>query len=274
MIKAIFTNIKNENRYLEEWLNHHIRLGFNKFILYEDEGSVSHIDIIKKYKDIIDIDFYDNVLFDDGIHFKDFISFKHILNNYNDIDWLVKLDPDEFFFLPGNTKIDDYLYRMNDSINQITFDWRLYNANTFIKCPYSGKYSVIDTYIDYIEKENLGLYYDINVSKNEYDWGKTLLRYKYFYSNLKGNEDAIISEYYPYQFYSDAIDHILDGTKKYGIYINHYITKSFEEFYQKLAVRGQDKKKNPRTIGDFFVLNPDMIKDIPEIENKFNINIY
>lgn len=35
MIKAIFTNIKNEHRYLEEWLEYHIRLGINKFILYE-----------------------------------------------------------------------------------------------------------------------------------------------------------------------------------------------------------------------------------------------
>ena len=274
MIKAIFTNIKNENRYLEEWLNYHIKLGFNKFILYEDKDSDSHIDIINKYYGIINIDFYDSELLNDNdIRFKDIICFNHILNNYNDIDWIIKLDPDEYISLPHNWTIDDILYNIDNDITQITIDWKLFNANTYIECPLTGKYSLIDTYIDPIETENLATQFDINVSKNEYDWGKTLLRYKCFYNELKDDFENVISTNFPYQFYIDTKEHILDGTALLGLYINHYITKSFEEYLNKITVRGQ-YKKDYRKLGDFFILNPDMIKDIPNIEEKFNINIF
>lgn len=273
MIKCIFTNIKNENRYLEEWLNWHIKLGFNKFILYEDKNSQSHDEIINKYHKIIGIDFYTDVLYANSLETKDIICFKHLIENYNDIDWLIKLDPDEYIKLPGNKTIDDILYNVDENINQITIDWRIYNANGFIKCPYSGSYSLVDTYIDDINREGLVSDFNVNVSNNEYDWGKTLLRYSYFYKEFRNDINNVISTNFPYQFYIDIEEHILDGTNEYGMWINHYITKSFEEYYNKISYRG-DYRKNHRTLGDFFIINPDMIKDIPEIEEEFKINIF
>ena len=273
MIKAIFTNIKNENRYLEEWINWHIKLGFNKFILFEDYDSVSHLDIINKYANIINIDFYDYVLKKDSIEFKDITCFKYILENYNNIDWIIKLDPDEYISLPNEMTIDDLLYNVRENINQITIDWKIYNANGFINCPYGGKYSLVNTYLDYIDVENFVNDFDLNISNNEYDWGKTILRYKYFYQNYRYAFDTVISTNYPYQFYVDEENSILDATKKYGAYINHYMTKSFEEFYFKLTNKG-DYRKNYRKLGDFFKINPDMIKDIPMIEEEYKINVF
>ena len=43
---TIFTNIKDEHRYLKQWIDYHINLGFEEFILFEDEGSKSHENII------------------------------------------------------------------------------------------------------------------------------------------------------------------------------------------------------------------------------------
>ena len=273
MVKAIFTVIKNEGRYLEEWFNWHIKLGFNKFILYEDTGSISHEPVINKYYKIIDIDYYTDVLNGNEIEPKDIVCFRHIVDNYNGIDWIIKLDPDEYVKLPEGKTIDDILYNVDPVISQITMDWRLYNANGFIDCPYAGVYSLVDTYIADIEKENLDIDFDINVSENEYDWGKTLLRYNNFIKNYKDKFNEVLSINFPYQFYIDNKENIIDGSKEYGMFVDHYITKSFEEYLEKIKTRG-DYRKNKRTIGDFFVLNPDMVKDIPDIEQKFKINIF
>ena len=145
MIKTIFTNIKNEHRYIESWIEYHIRLGINHFILYEDDGSLSHSDLISKYSKVCNIDFYDYILDNNSLEFKDFTCFKHVFENYSDIDWLIKLDPDEYIVLPNwCTSIDDILFNYQ-GVNQIFIPWKLYNANGFINQPYEGKYDIFDT---------------------------------------------------------------------------------------------------------------------------------
>ena len=45
--------IKDEEKYLEEWINHNIKLGIDSIFLYEDYNSKSHYDICKKYDNVI-----------------------------------------------------------------------------------------------------------------------------------------------------------------------------------------------------------------------------
>jgi len=266
MIKAVFTNIKDEHRYLEEWIEYHIRLGINKFILYEDEGSESHADIINKYAKVTNIDFYDNILRKDSEEFKDMTCFKHIYENYNDIDWLIKLDPDEYIVMPGTDTIDDMLYNVDSKFDQITLFWKLYNANGFIYQPYDGKYSLMDTYLGDISVSQLADYFGSNTSSNRYDIGKSFIRYK------KVRENGFnICEGFPHWIL--PVEGSLDGDS-INVHINHYITKSFEEFYNRLKNKGEYNSVFYRKLGDFFVLNPDMIEKIPEIESKFNIDIF
>lgn len=268
MIKCIFTNIKNEHQYLEQWIAYHIKLGFNKFILYEDEGSISHSEIIMKYKDVVDIDFYDYILRKDDNTFKDTKCLQHILENYNDIDWIIKLDPDEYIsFADKHNTIDDLLYNINPNVNQLFLYWRLYNANGLIECPSHDKYSLIDTYISYVPHKNLATYFDQNTSNVLYETGKSLFRY----SSIEDRTAFNISVSLPH-YISDT-----EPTKNYNpdyLCINHYITKSFDEYYHRLKDKGEYNATNYRKLGDFFVLNPDMIGKIPEIESKYGIDIF
>ena len=59
-----------------------------------------------------------------------------------------------------------------------------------------------------------------------------------------------------------------------GFVINNYITKSFEEFYERLRDKGEYNSIYYRKLGDFFVLNPDLISSIPSIEDKYHVNIF
>ena len=264
MTKCIFTYIKNEHRYLEQWIEYHIRLGFNYFIIYEDNGSMSHENIVNKYNKVVNIDFYDYVLNKDNFESKEIICFKHILENYNNIDWLINLSINEYITLPENMTIDDLLYNLKPDIKQIIIRWKLYNANGFINNP-GDDYYLIDTYIDPIDINNFAIYYNTNVTitKDNYNKGKAFINYRKFKNDINNDINNLNIDF-PYIYYNYPIENTIYLNR---IFINYYITKSFEEFYERL-------KYNDMKIGDFFVLNPDMIDKIPEIESKYNINVF
>jgi hypothetical protein len=64
MKTAICTIIKNEHDYLEELLNYHLNLGIDEIYLYEDNGSLSHSEIVSKYNSVHLLSI--NTIFNDG----------------------------------------------------------------------------------------------------------------------------------------------------------------------------------------------------------------
>jgi hypothetical protein len=52
MKTKIITLVKDEQEYLEEWINYHLQLGFDKIEIYEDFGSTSHFGITQKYEKV------------------------------------------------------------------------------------------------------------------------------------------------------------------------------------------------------------------------------
>jgi hypothetical protein len=52
------------------------------------------------------------------------------------------------------------------------------------------------------------------------------------------------------------------------LYIRHYITKSFEEYCNKIFIRGQFQ--GSKMLNYFFIWNPDIQKDNPEVVRIIN----
>ena len=272
MVKCIFTNIKNEHAYLDNWIKYHIKLGFNKFILFEDDGSFSHSSIVSQYEDIVDIDLYNYVLTNNDNELKDLVCFKYIWENYTKIDWLIKLDPDEYFVLPENfSSIDDYLYNIKPSIKQVYVNYKIFNANGNILTPVGLKYNLLDTYTFEVHPKAININFDLNISeKLDCFTGKSLLRYSSFKKNINTKlKDNMI----PKDFPNRLIETKTVESKNDNVFINHYITKSFAEYLLKLKERGYYNGHTIRKIGDFFVLNPDLIDYIAKIEEEFDVNI-
>lgn len=272
MVKCIFTNIKNEHKYLDAWIKYHIKLGFNKFILFEDEGSFSHSSIILQYQDIVDIDLYNYVLSNSNEELKDLTCFKYIWENYTKIDWLIKLDPDEYFVLPANfSSIDDYLYSLKPSIKQIYVNYKIFNANGNIFSPSAEKYNIMNTYTFEVHPKALNINFNLNKSEHLNCFtGKSLLRYSSFKKNINSKlKDNMIPDDFPNRL---IVTKTIES-KKDNVFINHYLTKSFEEFLYKLKDRGYYKGHEIKMIGDFFILNPDLIEYVMNLEENFNVNI-
>ena len=49
---ALGAILKNEHQYLDEWIRHHLDIGFDEIYLYEDFGSKSHSIITDKYSSV------------------------------------------------------------------------------------------------------------------------------------------------------------------------------------------------------------------------------
>ena len=49
---AICAIIKDEQKFLKEFIDYHLSLGFDDIYLYEDSGSVSHDSITNKYNKV------------------------------------------------------------------------------------------------------------------------------------------------------------------------------------------------------------------------------
>lgn len=273
MIKCIFTNIKNEHQYLDAWIKYHIKLGFNKFILYEDAGSFPHNSIVSQYQDIVEIDLYNYLLPNYRKELKDLTCFKHIWENYTKIDWIIKLDPDEYLVLPENySTIDDYLYSLKPSIKQIYIGYKLFNANGNINSPSGEKYNPMNIYTFEVSPKALNI--NFNINKNEgvnYFTGKSLLRYSSFKKDFTSKlKESMIPDDFPNRLINTKT---IAYSNKDNVFINHYITKSFAEYLNKLKERGYYNGHIIRKIGDFFILNPDLIDYIVNIENDFNVNL-
>lgn len=55
MTSCIFTVIKNEHLYLEEWIRYHLDLGINHIFVFEDIDSETHRHITYKYGDKVSL---------------------------------------------------------------------------------------------------------------------------------------------------------------------------------------------------------------------------
>ena len=266
---GILSIIKNEHDYLDEWIQYHLDLGVDKIYIFEDVGSESHSDICSKYDKVVlssVLSLYDESYRDEltrikinhidrfGCQVKFFKDALDYIKANDDLDWVSYIDTDEFITLADD---DDNLHDVVSyykDYSLVILQWQNYNANGHIHKP-AG--SMIDNYttkcilyagrrmdarasckllfnMKYWDRHTVRC--NMHIPSNNYNWCKTD-----FSQRL---EDAVYDK----------------------IYIRHYITKSLEEFCNKIFVRGQFCGSKNMSV--FFAMNKeidrhsDAVKDI------------
>jgi hypothetical protein len=251
MKTAIFVIIKDEQNYLDEWLDYHLNLGIDEIFLYEDYGSLSHSIITEKYDDRVHLNSID-ILFNSDDPSKNVINtgertqiqlFDYVPKFYkNKFDWILFIDIDEFLILkqPLHQLLEEY-----DDKPGILLKWKWYGANGHIKKP-EGK--VMDNYTKSV------------TSTFDYHWA---------YKSFMNCKNWTYWEKHLHKIHGAVFPLTEFGIHK--AYLNHYFTKSWEEWKFKLLSRG-DNFPGHRKINEFFHLNQDLlpIKDelLSEIYNK------
>jgi len=252
---CIFTVIKNEHLYLDEWIKYHLDLGIDHLFIFEDDGSKPHKDITNKYPcDKVSLNSI-AILSIDKSHVHNWQESKQriynqeglwwIKNNYN-YDWCFAIDCDEYITLSNNGNTIQSVLSLYSDYDAVILQWQNYNANGHIYKPNYKEKGIIDTYTQKCGK-----------SINDAAWKTTKLVYKL--PTFK--KHYFLGTHLCYDFckwcktdYSKELNKICYD----NIYLRHYLTKSWEEYVWKLNVRGMFHAKH-RNYDEFFEMNKDML---------------
>ena len=255
MTTAICTQIKNSRRYIKEFVDHHLALGIDKVCLFEDYGSDSHKDIFKGY-DKVEI----KSLAEYGIPKAtktagSQLELQQKFCRTEPYDWVLCIDDDEYLNFQEGYDLEKFLSEFAD-YKGVWLGWRPLNANGHIKRPKGSL------------KENYTREAPVPIDGGQYTNKKSFVN-----MNQKGNftwthhcvdggvNTDFTTNYNSYPIHDKA-------------YLDHYFTKSLEDWMDRLVFRGNMMNAN-RNMDKFFQQNPDLIKHEDEVVEfiRWNYNL-
>lgn len=231
---AVIMVIKNENRYLKEWLDWHLRLGFDCIYLYDNGTEEKVTEITTTYPG--DIQRRISVVDWSGHHTHiQQNAYEHFLNNFKQqVRWGIFIDSDEFVrFTDGKTtSVNDFLKDYEDYTEIWGYEVE-YDANgqeCYENRPVRERFTQRTSVRE-------GVYWKNFVQVNRISgwlmhYAKYNMKKHFLYKNEEMNKDLFV--------------------------IDHYYTKSWEEWQWKIKKRGGADPKYHKALREFFFYNPDM----------------
>ena len=135
---AICVIIKNEADYIEEWIDYHFKIGFEKFYIYDNESTDNTREILDKYirKGIVDY------IYCPGKG-KQIPSYNDCIHRYRSkCRYIAFIDADEFIFPIEDENIYG-IKKYLDKYAGLTINWMIFGSSHHIKKPEG---SVLENY--------------------------------------------------------------------------------------------------------------------------------
>lgn len=229
---ALVCIAKNEDYYIEEWVNYHLKMGFDNVIIYQNDW-VCRIDNPKVIKLTIDGDS------------QQLPAYNSFINDYsNDYDWVAFFDVDEFLVLKKHNNIKELLN--NYSQHQgLGVNWVVFGNNNLEH--FTGNdYSLIKRFT----KRQIGI--DPHI--------KTIL-------NLKHSKNVTMSVHNPNKEIVDSNYNPISGPFNPNgndeiVQLNHYFCKTKDEFKLKCERGRSDLKIYVRTMDEYEPSNKNEVEDL------------
>ncbi|MBQ6298389.1 MAG: glycosyltransferase family 92 protein [Selenomonadaceae bacterium] len=231
---AVGAILKNEGRYLKEWLDYHLLAGVEHFYLYNNDSTDNYNEIIAPYVEaglVTSKYFPGNVM--------QFAAYLEAVQDYRfHCRYIAFIDLDEFIF-PKNTtgtiiETADKILSSDPEASGLGIHWQCFGSNGQEKADYSS--GVLERFTRRAKKD-----FNDKVKKEEnvdYKIGNVFLKSILNPRRIKG-----VNIHYPYYFNENYTINE-NGSKlptAFGVYpvatekivVNHYIVKSREEFNLK-----------------------------------------
>lgn len=255
---AIVALAKNEEFYIEEWLDYYRKLGVSKFYIF-DNNEVGNNDLQELLKNVYDVELID-IRGRTKLEEMDFQHgcYKFAYDKYSSqFDYIGFFDIDEFLYLCDKT-IPEWLNEHTEFADTdiIKFNWLIYGDNEQLKYepkPVQERFTIPCHPLCCYRHDFPESYHIKCLVK----CGKKMISsncHSFYLENgickaTDGKITDMLSNVYTQPFF------------KYG-YVKHYMTKSVEEFIQKKCITPSDAEyKHPRNadkwIDLFFTINED-----------------
>lgn len=244
----ILAIVKNEGKYLDEWIYYHRAIGVDGFIIYDNESTDESKAIIDKHSQFIDIDYH----YFPGKS-KQIEAYQDAIDGYREKQiWILTIDVDEFLRPIDNTDVKEWLHSFSPKVSQILVPWTIYGSANHTSRP-DGL--VIENYPYHSNNQFITEYKSIV---------KPELVRKAFMGHFYKTIGRIVGEsgkkiwFYPYVLLIGS----RPSSKKYMV-INHYYCKSVEDFEEKIN-RGDvfNYEKNLRNFDEFKIQDKNDVLDL------------
>lgn len=229
---SICSLIKNEVRYIGEWISFHKKQGVEHFYLYDNGSDDNTKEMALSYENVTLLDFPMTS------RFKQFFVFNDALSRYKlQSDWIAFMDADEFLFCPDGTKLPERIAKYQGA-SGVAVHWVMYGSggkleyeNAPITTRFTMRAKEVNKHCKSIIKTKEGLC----VGSNPHTF-RTL--------SVHGISNKIVDERMRRMPLEYAVTD--DGTVD-KLRINHYHVKSYEEAKLRWPLRTQFHYENERT---------------------------
>ncbi len=232
---AMVTIIKNEGRYIKEWVDYHRLLGINRFYLYDNESTDDTREILAPY------------VHDGTVVLRDIAGSARQLDAYNDAlsrygkscKYMAFVDADEFFVVDDVPLVDFLDAKLKGSAGGLAFNWMIFGSSGRTRREEGLVIERFTRRADYTDSKNKHVKQVVRPHTALAMCNPHFCRYLWGYH-------AIDIWGRPIQ---ESFTDELPGIPLPRL--NHYFTKSFEEFKEKRA-RGCADEHEDRSLDEFY----------------------
>ena len=232
------TIVRKENRYLLEFVNWYHSIGVTKMFIY-DNGFIDEenpIDVLKPY---VDIGFVEVVNFRDKVNGMFYAFNDFIMRNRQKYDWAFFIDADEFLTFKGNMRSVSQFLSLDifNEFDSICVNWECYGDNG---------------HVYYENKPIMERFPKKEFTSNFDQLGKIFVRggNDFIFSTNGGSEQHYCPRLKTCNEIGEEIHDAWNVHKCHFVALNHYMTKSLEEFCEKVK-RGWPDRSGYLKVGDY-----------------------
>ena len=227
---CIIAIARQENLYINEWVNYHLNLGVDNIIVCDNNDTNERVSDIIKNNRVITLSYNNEEEVQPKAYTECFLKYR------NAYDWLIFIDVDEFIVLDEkyHNNIKEFLGdSLFEEVDIVRLCWKIYTSNTDIDV-ISDNYNVFDRFKDlYISGEE---YFCKSIIRGSIKYVGGNVQRAGYYDNR--NLIVVSSDGNP----CDNIRYTINEKDHTPVYtndwINHYPTKTIGEYIRQKYFRG------------------------------------
>lgn len=250
---AIVTIIKNEGRYLKEWLDYHLAAGVDHFYLYDNDSTDNQAEVAKPYVEAGLVDYFPM-----SGEVMQFVACNDAIKKFKfQCRYMALIDCDEFIYPKTRqsiTEVVDEILSHDENASGLAIHWQIFGSNGQETADYSR--GVLERFTRRAKRD---WYIPEKTSGNAYAQGNCYVK-----NIVNPRRISVISDPHKINYFpgSYGVNEKAEPTKGSiplpiltdKIVVNHYYVKSREEFSLKIS-RGSSARPTMKKKLNWFELN-------------------
>lgn len=254
---AMVVIAKNEGNYIREFIQYHHLVGIDDFIIFDNESVDNTAEVIKS------IDYCNIIYLRISGRKRQLDAYNTALNKFsNTYKYMIFLDVDEFIVSLNGNLLDEIKKHMHKNhVGGLALNWVLFGSSGLI-----DRNRNKEVIFSFLQRSKLSHYKNNHV--------KTICNTERIIAMINPHYGIYRSGYHACDPEGEWVDGALTVTPHNGkLRVNHYFTKSYNEFIEKLN-RGKADTDEKRNLEEFSIHDLNDVYDDYMLKQRKNWMIH